>query len=53
MHEHVGKCAKMQRSKESQTGGTNQVRQAYQHRMECRKGIRQANRYHRGVSHKW
>ena len=29
MHEHVGKHAKMQRSKESQTGGT---RQAYQHR---------------------
>ena len=28
MHEHVGKRAKMQRSKESQTGGTKQERKA-------------------------
>ena len=28
MHEHIGKCAKMQRSKESQMGGTKQARQA-------------------------
>ena len=34
MYEHVGKHAKMQRSKESQTGGT---KQAYQHRTEQRK----------------
>ena len=26
MHEYVGKCAKMQRSKESQTSGTKQAR---------------------------
>ena len=28
MHKHVGKRAKMQRSKESQTGGTKQARKA-------------------------
>ena len=28
MHEHIGKRAKMQRSKESQTGGIKQARQA-------------------------
>ena len=28
IHEHVGKHAKMQRSKESQTGGIKQARQA-------------------------
>ena len=28
MHEHVGMCAKMQRSKESQMGVTKQARQA-------------------------
>ena len=53
MHEHVGKCAKMQRSKESQTGGTNQASQAYQHCMKCKKGMRRANWHHRGISHKW
>ena len=37
MHEHVGNRAKMQKSKESQTGGTKQARQAYQHRTEQRK----------------
>ena len=37
MHEHVSKRAKMQRSKESQTGGTKQARQAYQHRTKGRK----------------
>ena len=37
MYEHVDKRAKMQRSKERQTGGTKQTRQAYQHRMEQRK----------------
>ena len=35
MHEYVGKHAKRKhRSKESQTGGTKQARQAYQHCME-------------------
>ena len=34
MHEHVGKCSKPQRSKESQTGGT---KQALKHRAEWRK----------------
>ena len=28
MHEHVGKCVEMQRSKESQTGGIKQARLA-------------------------
>ena len=37
MHEHVGKCAKMQGSKESQICGIKQARQAYQHRTEWRK----------------
>jgi len=37
MHKHVGKCAKIQRSKENQTGGAKQERQAYQHRTEWRK----------------
>ena len=37
MHEHVGKRTKMQRSKESQTGGAKQVRQAYQHCTERRR----------------
>ena len=37
MHEHVGKRAKMQRSKESQMGGAKQARQAYQHRTKQRK----------------
>ena len=31
MHEHVGKCAKMQKIKESQTSGTKQAWQAYHH----------------------
>ena len=38
MHEHVSKRAKMQKSKESQTGGTKQAWQSY-HRAEWRKGI--------------
>ena len=38
MHEHVGKCAKMEKSEVSQTGGTKRARQAYQHCMEWRKG---------------
>ena len=37
MHEHVGKRAKIQRSKKSKTGGTKQARQACQRRMERRK----------------
>ena len=37
MHEYVGKHAKMQRSKKSQTSGTKQERQALHHRMEWRK----------------
>ena len=38
MHEHVGKRAtRKHRSKESQTGGTKQARQAYQHHMGWRK----------------
>ena len=37
MQEHVGKCAKMQRCKESKTGGTKQARQAYKHHTERRK----------------
>ena len=37
MYEHVGKCAKTQRSKESQTDGIKQARQAYQHRTKWRK----------------
>ena len=37
MHEHVGKRAKMQRSKENQTGEAKQARQAYQHRTKWRK----------------
>ena len=36
MHEHVGKRAKMRRSKESQMGGEKKARQAYQHRTEWR-----------------
>ena len=52
MHEHVSKRANMQRSKESQMGGTKQARQA-SHRTKWRKGMHQANQHHRGVSHKW
>ena len=37
MHEHVGKRAKMQRSKESQMGGAKQARQAYQQCTEWRR----------------
>ena len=37
MHEHVGKRAKMQRSKENQTGEAKQARQAYQHCTKWRK----------------
>ena len=37
MHEHVGKRAKMQRSKESQMRGPKQARQAYQQRTEWRR----------------
>ena len=37
MHEHVGKRAKRQRSKEIQTGGAKQAWQAYQHCTEWRK----------------
>ena len=37
MHEHVGKRAKMQRSKESQTGGTKQERKAQRHQTKWRK----------------
>ena len=37
MHEHVGKHAKMQKSKKSQTGGTKQARQAYKHHTKWRK----------------
>ena len=37
MHEHVNKCVKMKRSKESQMGGAKQAREAYQHRTEQRK----------------
>ena len=38
MHEHVAKRAKKKhRSKESQTGGTKQARQAYQRRAKRRK----------------
>ena len=52
MHEHVGKHAKrMHRSKESQTGGTNQAWQATLHGEE--KGMHQANRNHGDASHKW
>ena len=47
-HEHVGECAKMQRSKESQTGDTKQARQA-KHLAEQRKGMHQANRHHGDV----
>ena len=36
MHEQVGKCAKMYKSEESQTGGTKQARQAHQQHMEQR-----------------
>ena len=37
LHEHVGNHKKIQKINESQTGGTKQARQAYQHRMKQRK----------------
>ena len=37
MHGHVGKHAKKQKNKESQTGGTKQARQAWHHHVEWRK----------------
>ena len=52
MLEHVSKRAKLQGSKESQTGGAKQAWQAYQHCME-EKGGYQAHQHHKGVSHKW
>jgi len=52
MHEHVGKRAKMQRSEESQMGGTKQAWQAYQYHTEQRNGMHQANQHHGGETHK-
>ena len=52
MHEHVGKHAKMQRVKESQTSGTNQARQAYHH-MEWKKVSIKQTDITRMCSHKW
>ena len=37
MHKHVGRHAQMHKSKESQTCGTKQARQAYQHHTKWRK----------------
>ena len=48
MHEHVGKHAKMQRSKESQTNGTKQARQAERHTKQ-RKGMHKENQHHKDV----
>ena len=53
MHEHIGKRAKMQKSKESQTGGTKQARQAYKHCTEERKVHNQAHQHPGDASHKW
>ena len=48
MYEHIGKCAKMQRNKESQTGW-HKASKASISSHEVEKGMHQANPHHRDV----
>ena len=48
MYEHIGKCAKMQRNKESQTGW-HKASKASISSHEVEKGMHQANQHHGDV----